>query len=146
MITIMQFWRLWWFLLIYFRGCPKCRTSKTFHILAEWTFQYHNRGNVNAYLLFITIITTFAHSWYTLVNTRNKIFTKLKNHVLAFCLKETFCVLWQDNSINLLKRQSRLIHFYKTPFLVSDEWMTSVQEKANIKPNQGDPVTVLVVE
>ncbi|CAB4026389.1 Hypothetical predicted protein, partial [Paramuricea clavata] len=37
-----------------------------------------------------------------------------------------------DNSINLLKRQSRLVHCCKTPFLVCDEWISSVEEKANL--------------
>ncbi|XP_028404501.1 KICSTOR complex protein SZT2-like [Dendronephthya gigantea] len=53
--------------------------------------------------------------------------------LFASCLcHEGFNISTVDSSINLLKRQSRLVHCCKTPFLFCDEWISSVGEKPSL--------------
>ena len=49
----------------------------------------------------------------------------------------------QDYNINLLKHHSRLVHCCTTPFLVCEEWISSIEEKTNLSASQKEIVRVI---
>ena len=56
---------------------------------------------------------------------------------------QDFVIFVQDYNINLLKHHSRLVHCCTTPFLVCEEWISSIEEKANLSASQKEIVRVI---